>query len=186
MKRLVRTQGIAHARSRRGNALLEGALSFLPLMLLTFGMIDMSMWLFVRGTVQSAAREAVRFGITYNTTYGGQSCSTQTVCAKKVLVANGLGFINANNVDQYVTINYYATDNLSTPLTSADIGRVLPDGTKITNINQTGFLMEVRVTSFPWSFMAPTSLMPKTMNISVSTSDVLQGLPVGVFSYPTP
>jgi Flp pilus assembly protein TadG len=166
--------------------MLEGALSFLPLMILTFGMIDMSMWLFVRGTIQSAAREAVRFGITYNTSYNNISCSTQTNCAKLVLVHNALGFVNNGNADTYVTVRYYAPDNLSTPLTQSDIGRILPDGTRINNINQTGFLMEVRVNNFPWSFMAPTSYMPASMAITVNTSDVLQGLPVGVFQYPAP
>jgi len=165
---------------------LEGALSFLPLLVLTFGLVDMSMWLFVRGTIQQAAREAVRFGITYNTNYNGVSCSSQSNCAKQVLIANALGFINANNINTYVTVNYYAPDNLSTPLSQSDVGRVLADGTKINAINQTGFLMEVRVNAFPWSFMAPTKYMPNALNISVSTSDILQGLPVGVFVYPTP
>jgi Flp pilus assembly protein TadG len=167
--------------------MLEGALSFLPLMVLTLGMIDMSMWLFVRGTIQSAAREAVRFGITYNTSYNGQSCGSQTNCVKKVFTANSMGFINTNNIDQYVTVRYYAYDNLSTPLTAADVGRVLADGTRINAINQTGFLMEVRVTAFPWSFMAPTSYLPNSpLNIHVATSDVLQGLPVGQFDFPQP
>jgi Flp pilus assembly protein TadG len=167
--------------------MLEGALSFLPLMILTLGLVDMSMWLFVRGTIQSAAREAVRFGITYNTTYNGTGCGSQTNCAKAVLLANALGFINSTNINTYVTVNYYAPDNLTTPLNSGDIGRVLPDGTRIVAINQTGFLMELRVNAFPWSFMAPTSYLPNSpLTINVSTSDIMQGLPVGQFTYPTP
>jgi Flp pilus assembly protein TadG len=172
---------------RRGNALLEGAISFFPLIVLTFGLIDVSMWVFVRGAVQSAAREAVRFGITYRTTYNGEPCGNQTECAKKVLLANALGFINLENVETYTQVNYYANDNLATPLTAADVGRVLPDGREISAINMTGNLMEVRITNFPWSLMFSGEYLPSSpLNINVSTSDVLQGLPVGTFSYPAP
>lgn len=174
-------------KSRRGNAFVEGALSFFPLILLTLGLVDISMWVFVRGAIQSAAREGVRFGITYLTNYNGSACLNQSDCAKKVLVANALGFINDTNKDTYVTVNYYANDNLATPLTAADVGRTLPDGRKITAINMTGNLMEVRITAFPWSFMFPTSYLPNNpLNINVSTSDILQGLPVGEFNYPAP
>jgi hypothetical protein len=155
-------------------------------MFLTLGLVDVSMWLFVRGAIQSAAREAVRFGITYQTSIGGQSCGNQTACAKQIVVDNAIGFINSSNVNTYVTVNYYAKDNLNQPLTLADIGRVLPTGERIDAINQTNNLMEVRVTNYPWSFMFPSSLMPATLNVNVSASDVLQGLPVGVFSYPAP
>lgn len=174
-------------KSRRGNAFLEGALSFFPLILLTLGLIDISMWVFVRGAVQSAARESVRFGITYQTNYNGSSCGSQTNCAKQVVLTNALGFINPANIETYVTVNYYANDNLATPLTGADVNRVLPDGRTITAINMTGNLMEVRITNYPWGFLFPTSYLPTSpLNINVSTSDILQGLPVGVFTYPAP
>jgi len=156
-------------------------------MLLTLGLVDVSMWLFVRGAVQSAAREAVRYGITYQTSINGVSCSNQTQCAKQIVVANAIGFINSSNVNTYVTVNYYAKDNLNQPLTASDVGRTLPTGEKINAINQTDNLMEVRITNFPWSFMFPTSYMPSSpLNINISASDVLQGLPVGVFNYPAP
>lgn len=185
MTRLNGPQG--RNKSRRGNAFLEGALSFFPLILLTLGLVDISMWIFVRGAIQSAAREAVRYGITYQTNINGTSCTSQSNCAKQVLISNALGFINANNINTYVTVNYYASDNLTTPLTTGDVGRTLPDGRNITAINMTGNLMEVRITAFPWSFMFPTSYLPANpLNINVSTSDILQGLPVGVFTYPTP
>lgn len=185
MTRLNGPQG--RNKSRRGNAYLEGALSFFPLILLTLGLIDISMWVFVRGAIQNAARESVRFGITYKTTIDGVSCSSQTNCAKKVLLSNALGFINTDNIETYVRVNYYASDNLTTPLTTADVGRVLPDGRTITAINMTGNLMEVRVLAFPWNLIFPTSYLPANpLNISVSTSDILQGLPVGVFAYPAP
>jgi Flp pilus assembly protein TadG len=185
MKRLLRSPGRG-STSRSGNAFLEGALSFLPLMILTLGMVDMSMWLFVRGTIQSAAREAVRFAITYQTNYNGTSCGSQTNCAKTVLIQNALGFINASNINTYVSINYYCKDDLTTPLNAGNVGG-LCDGIAMTAINQTGNLMEVRVNAFPWSFMFPTSYLPNSpLNISVSTSDVMQGLPVGQFVYPAP
>lgn len=178
---------------RRGNYFLETALAFTPLMILIFGIIDVSTWLFIRANLQQAVREGVRFHITYGANYGpanaAVNCNTsgQTACTKRVVRDFSLGFINANNVDTHVRVFYYAPNNLTTPLQQSQLPLVLADGRRITNLNQTGNLVEVRIENYPWSFMFPTQYLPNSpMNLSASAADVLQGLPVGTFTYPNP
>lgn len=182
---------------RRGNYFLETALAFTPLILLMLGIVDVSLWLFVRANLQQSVREAVRFHITYGTSYTPTSganqqainCTSvgQTACTKRVVSDVSLGFINDSNRDTYVKVFYYAPDNLSTPLTAGQLPKTLADGRRITNLNQTGNLVEVRIENFPWSFMFPTQYLPSSpMTINAAASDVLQGLPVGTWTFPNP
>lgn len=188
-------RSLRHKPSRRGNYFLETALAFMPLMILMLGIIDVSTWLFIRANLQQAVREGVRFHITYGASYSSPgnptptNCNTlgQTACTKLVVRDVSLGFINASNVETYVKVFYYSPNNLTTPLTASQLPLNLPDGRRITNLNQTGNLVEVRIENYPWSFMFPTQYLPSNpMNLNAAAADVLQGLPVGVFTYPNP
>ena len=49
---------------------MEAALVFLPLMALMLALIDFSLALFLRATMQNAVREGVRYAVTYQTSGG--------------------------------------------------------------------------------------------------------------------
>jgi Flp pilus assembly protein TadG len=50
--------------SRRGQVLVESALVLMPLLFLIFGILDSGMALWVRATIEHAAREGCRYAIT--------------------------------------------------------------------------------------------------------------------------
>lgn len=181
-------------KNRKGNAFVEFAISIGPLLVLMLLIVDVSRWAWTRGQLHHAVREGARFAITFSTSYNGQSCGSTTACVKQVISDNSLGLVNASNADTYVRVNYYSPDNLTTPLRQSDLPKTLPDGRRINNLNQTGNLIEVQVAAFPWNWAVPFSHVPgygasltwAQMTISVESSDVMQGLPVGQFTYPNP
>ncbi len=178
-------------RRESGHVALEMALGFLPLMAMIFAIMDFSMVIFIQGAFQNATEEAVRFGITYNLTYNGTTYGTQTAAMTAVVEANSFGFLNSTNGSTYITVNYFLPNNLSTPATTASLNLptgVVVNGVLITNLNQTGNVVQVLISGYPWNWMVPLpKFMPgKTLTIGATSLDVLQGLPVGVFTYPSP
>ncbi|HEY1759714.1 MAG TPA: TadE/TadG family type IV pilus assembly protein [Bryobacteraceae bacterium] len=180
---------------QKGHVMLEAALCFLPLMALMFGIMDFSFSIFMQSSFQNATREAVRFGITYGLVYNGTTYSSQTLAMTAVAQANAFGFLNATTTlpdgttgASKIQVNYYFPDNLSTPATAASLPYTTTTTPSyiITNLNQTGNVLEVRVNSYPWNWMVPLpNFMPgKGINLSASSLDVMEGLPVGVFTYP--
>ena len=73
-----------------GSQVVEASLVIIPMFLLTFMMLDVSMVIFVRTTLQEAVREGDRYAITgQNTTGPCQDDSIKTVVKKY-----GLGFLS--------------------------------------------------------------------------------------------
>ena len=175
------------ARNQRGANIVESALIFLPLFALIFMIADVSMVVFLRGTLQNAVREGVRFAITYSTSYQGSPCATQSACIKQVMQANSMGFLTGAN-SSYINIKYYAPCALSTPLTGSTVCNTPPPPTNINFINQPGNVVEVSVTNYPWNWMVPLPgfAAGTGLTLTASAADVLQGLPVGTLVPPTP
>jgi len=172
------------------------ALAFLPLMAIIFGILDFSMAIFIQGAFQNATREAVRFGITYNLTYNGTAYNTQTAAMTAAVQNNAFGFLSGNLSDgttgaSKISVNYYLPNNLSTPATIADLNLptgVVINGVTIKDLNATGNVVQVSITGYPWNWMVPLpNFMPgRSISIGATSLDVLQGLPVGAFNYPSP
>lgn len=174
-------------RCRRGNAMVEFALCALPFFGMFLGIADVAFAVFLKNMLQSAVRDGVRFGVTYGLNYNSSGCANQTDCVKLVVRDNALGFLNGEKAS-LVQVKYYSPDNLTTPLTTANVGpgKFLANGEELLYVNQKGNLMEVSVVDFPWNWMVP---LPKTWpgsNIKMTqhASDVLQGYPVGTNSPP--
>jgi Flp pilus assembly protein TadG len=158
--------------------LVETALVMLPMLAIMFGIIDVSMVVFLRGLFQSAAREGVRFAVTYSPTYNGLTCTTQSACIKQVVQDNAIGFLAGTAGAARITIRYFNPSDLSTAVTTA---------TPPAYINQSGNVVEVAIAS-PWNWMVP---MPGfnsggAMTINAVASDVLQGYAAGNRTPPAP
>ncbi len=182
-------------KGRAGNAMIEFSLCALPLFALFFGISDIALAVFIKSMLQSAVRDGVRFGITYATTLNGTSCTNQTTCIKQVVQGASLGFLSGTSGAAYIAVRYFQPTDLSTPLTAADCGtgKTIKNDTysparQLLYMNQTGNLIEVSVTNFPWNWMVPLpNYMPGTqMKFNTAASDVLQGYPVGATQPPTP
>jgi len=187
----------AKSGNQRGHVAVEMALGFLPLFAFFIGVLEFSFSIFMQCSFQDATRQAVRFGITYNLTYNGTAYSSQTDAMTAVAQAFSFGFLSSSLTladgstgASKIQVNYYFPDNLSTPATAAQLPYTTTTTPSyvITNLNQTGNVVEVRVNSYPWNWMVPLpNFMPgKSINLSASSLDVLEGLPVGQTTYPSP
>jgi Flp pilus assembly protein TadG len=187
---------VTRRREQRGNSFIETSLVLVPFMAIVFGLIDFSTVIFIQGTLQGAARQAVRFGITFTSTYGATNCNNgQSVCIAQVAKDNAMGFLSGST--NYITVNYYTPNSLTTPVMSCVSGtctmvgtlpQTLANGTTVTYANQPGNVVEVVIAGFPWSWMVPiANYTPGTgLTLRASSADVLEGLVVGQLTPPTP
>jgi Flp pilus assembly protein TadG len=188
---------------QRGNAILEGALIFLPMMALLLGIVDVSLAVYIQSTLTSATREGARFAITYGSSYNGNSCaSSQASCIAEVVQNNAIGLPAGLNTS-YITVNYYTTNDLTHPVEACNSGncttsvctvstctlpQTLSNGTVVSYANQPGNVVEVVVAGYPWNWLVP---MPgyqagTGVTLSAASIDVLGGLAVGTTVPPSP
>jgi Flp pilus assembly protein TadG len=159
---------------RTGSACLELALIFLPLFAVLFAFVDFSMPIFLRSTLQSAVRAGVRYAVTYQTGSGlGQDDSI-----RQVVQRNALGLLQGSAGAARITIDYYPPTDLSDQVTGA-------------GSNAPGNVVEVSVSNYTWSWIAPLSggfnpgfYSRSPLLISVSSADRMESLPAGVLSPP--
>ncbi|MDX2151949.1 MAG: TadE family protein [Bryobacteraceae bacterium] len=152
--------------------MVEAALIFLPLMALLVALIDFSLVIFIKSTIQFAVREGVRYAITYQTVSGqGHDASIRTMVEN-----NSMGFLKGKG--QYIKVDYYNPTNLTTPVTGL-------------GSNGPGNVVEVKVDQLPWSWLAPlqpdynqAGARKSPFSLSASAADVMQGLPVGQIQPP--
>jgi Flp pilus assembly protein TadG len=188
-----------------GNALLESALVLMPMLALMFGIVDVSFGIYAQSTLSSAAREGTRYAITYNTSCSG----SQAACVATVVQNNAIG-LPAGLGSQYITVNYYTTNNLSTPVmacsngscttnsicgssqtaacTNGSLNITLTDGTIVNYVNSPGNVVEVVIGGYPWNWMVPMPGYQAGTGITMRAAsvDVLGGLAVGTSTPPTP
>jgi Flp pilus assembly protein TadG len=196
----------ARAKKRhrqRGNAILEGALIFLPMMAIFLGIIDVSLAVYIQSTLTSATREGARFAITYGSSYNGNSCATsQATCIASVVQNNAIG-LPSGLASSYITVNYYTANDLTHPVEACSAGscstavctastctlpQTLTNGTVVSFANQPGNVVEVVVAGYPWNWLVP---MPgyqagTGITLSAASMDVLGGLAVGTVVPPSP
>jgi len=198
----LRTGGVKRAR-QRGNAILEGALIFLPMMAFFFGIVDVSLAIFIQSTLTTATREGTRFAITYGSTFNGNSCaSSQSSCVDQVVQYNAVGLPSGLS-DSYITVNYYTANDLANPVMACNAGtcstavctvatcqlpQTLTNGTIVTTANQPGNIVEVVVAGYPWNWLVPMPGFSAGTGITLGARsvDVLGGLAVGTSTPPTP
>ncbi len=159
-------------KNQRGNQMLESALCFLPMMALFFGLIDVCYAVSIQSLLAAATRAGSRWAVTFQSTYDGSTCSSQAACTAQVVQDNAVGFLAGTKID-YVTVNYYVPNNLTTPVMSCSAGTCTPSATvtlpdtytvttssgttsvTINYANQPGNIVEVIIPSFPLLWMVP-------------------------------
>jgi Flp pilus assembly protein TadG len=184
---------------QRGNELVEMALIFVPMMVMFFGILDVSLVVFLQNTLMHATREGARFSMTFSSTYNGNSCAaSQAGCIAQVVQTNAFGFLNGNKAN-YITVNYYTANDLTNPVMvchasctlTGHLPQTLSNGTVVSYPNQPGNIVEVVVSNYPWNWLFPVSatkysLTSPSVNLNASAVDILGGLPVGTTAPPTP
>jgi Flp pilus assembly protein TadG len=161
----------ARRRKQRGDAILESALCFLPMMALFFGIVDVCFAVSIQSLLSQATRAGSRWAITYSSTYNGNSCAaSQAACIASVVQDNAVGFLAGTKIN-YLKVNYYISNSLTTPVMTCNAGTCTASGTPalpytytpsgstspvtITYANQTGNVVEVTIPNFPLLWMVP-------------------------------
>jgi Flp pilus assembly protein TadG len=166
--------GCVRRRKRRssGSALVEYALTFVPLWALIFAFVDLGLMLFRWSTLENAVREGCRYAITFQTADGlGQDASIAQVVERYAM-----GVVKVSDSPQHIYVRYYSPANPTVPITA---GGNLP-----------GNIVQVSVEQVSWAWIAPLSgtiggiYATAPFTLSVYSSDILGGYPAGVNNVP--
>jgi Flp pilus assembly protein TadG len=189
----------AHRVKRQsGNAMLEAALIFLPMIAIFLGIIDVSLAVYVQSTLTAAAREGARFAITFQSSdpYGDSCATSQATCIATVVQNYAVG-LPGGLPSADITVNYYTANDLTNPVEICNSGtctqsgvlpQTLSNGKVVTYANQPGNVVEVVVANYPWNWLIP---MPgftagKGITLGAASMDVLGALAVGTSVPPNP
>jgi Flp pilus assembly protein TadG len=164
---------ISNNRRRKsgGQAIVENALTLIPMLTMILGITDFGLMIFRWTTLQNAVREGTRYAVTFQVDTSG----TQDKSIENQVTAYGFGLVKTSDSPQTIFVKYY------NPTTFAQV---------TTNGNQPGNVVQVSVqgVKFSWisilngTWWSVHSNSPLTLN--VFASDVLGGFPVGTTSVP--
>jgi Flp pilus assembly protein TadG len=201
---LKKPEGLRRRVARQGgNAMLEAALIFLPMMAMFLGIIDVSLAVYIQSTITAATREGARFAITFQSNYKGTDCTASQAACTALVVQNYAVGLPAGLASSYITVNYYTANDLANPVEACNAGscstavcavstctlpQTLSNGTVVNFANQPGNVVEVVVAGYPWNWLIP---MPgftagKSLTLGAASMDVLGALVVGTTVPPNP
>jgi TadE-like protein len=168
---MTKNQCSARRKTRQsGHTMLESAFILIPFLALLFGIVDFGMSLFVKSTIQNAVAAGVRYAVTSQTKPG--LCMDDSI--RVVTQSNAMGFLgDPATPNAAISVNYYATTDLSTPLAG---GSIPP--------NSPGNVIEVTA-SYQWNWLTNLSGMmgaPKSsspLNVTAYSSDRVGNLAPG-------
>jgi hypothetical protein len=138
--------------------MVEASLIFVPTFAILFGILDFSIAIFLRSTLQHACREGVRYAVTYQTISGsGHDASIQSV-----VQANAMGFLAGESGREKIRIRYYT-----------------PDTYEETSLNAPNNVVEVSIEDFEWGWIAPLMRSATPLRMGARATDRMEGLPGG-------
>jgi Flp pilus assembly protein TadG len=139
--------------SRKGQSGFEAGLILIPLLVFIFGIIDTSLALWVRSTLEHAAREGARYAITYATQSGLGQCDS----IKRVVVANSVGLLT----DADVSVTFWDGSNPSVASTN------LPDNVVVVSAQRN------------WVWITRLAMGASNLTIRASSADRMESLGAG-------
>ncbi len=154
----------ANSSRQRGSVLVEGVLVVLPLLAILFVILDLSIALFVKNTVQFAVCQGVRYAVTSQTLAGkGQDDSI-----KSVIQGYTLGFLDYLSPDHVgknrIAITYYDPVSLA-PLAGA-------------GSNAGGNIVVVSASGLSWAWMVPLLHRAAPLQFAVSSAAIMEATPI--------
>jgi hypothetical protein len=138
---------------RRGSAILDSAVLLMPLMMMVLGLVDFSLGIFVRNSVQFAVREGCRYGVTGQTKSGMGHLDS----IRDVVKQTSFGFVEEN---EQISITFYDRNGL---------GELTGSGS-----NASGNVLQVSVPNFQWQWIVVGAFGVGPLKFTVSSSDVLE------------
>jgi hypothetical protein len=137
-----------------GSQVVETTLVIIPMMLMTFLMLDLSMVIFLRTTMQEAVREGDRYAITGQNSPG--PCQDDSI--KHVVKHFALGFLNSTTAAATIHVQF-----------------VNPD-TGGQGTNAYGNIVNVKIEGYKYAAMAPFERLNFPLYIFAEASDIVEPL----------
>jgi Flp pilus assembly protein TadG len=128
--------------SQQGQAVVEASVVVLPFFAILFLLIDLSLAVFVRCTLQHAVQEGLRYGITSQTD-GAPGLDT---AVRRVVQRAALGFLSGDDGLTKIQIRFYNKNTLEL---------IDETGGYVDDADQSGNILEVAVEDFAWAPLAP-------------------------------
>jgi len=141
--------------SRRGAEIIEVSLIIVPLLGLTFLLLDLSMVLFLRSTFQHAVREGVRYGITGDNATG--PCQDDSI--KQVVKNSAIGFLNSTTASATIHVHFMSPVNGSR------------------SDNSPGNIIQVSVENYRYGPLAPYQRVGSNPTIWARAYDLVEPYP---------
>jgi Flp pilus assembly protein TadG len=150
------------------------ALVLVPFLAILCGFFDLCMVVMRWTTLQNAVREGCRYAVTFQRVSGlGQDASIRAAVERA-----SMNLVSASASPPQITVEYFSPSAPTTPIPA-------PNG------NVPGNIVEVSVVNYPWRWLAPISgtlsnpfYATSPFQITVLSSDILGGYPVGLTSVP--
>jgi hypothetical protein len=154
----------AKSARRRGSVLVEGAMAILPLLAVLFAVVDFSVAIFVKNTVQFAVCQAVRYAVTSRT----MGSLGQDASIRAVVQLHTMGFLDSLSPDHIgnnrIAITYYDPVSL---IPVAGVGS-----------NVGGNIVVVSASGLSWAWMVPLLRSAAPLQFSVSSADIMEATPI--------
>jgi Flp pilus assembly protein TadG len=155
----------------RGAEMLEFTFALLPLLMMTFLLLDACWGMFVKGTLAFAAHEGVRVGITIT---GTQAAGTDlTTMVKTIVQQQSLGLLSGAGGLAKIKVNYYQPPAPGSTAAATDVS-TQPSGNSPSNIMQVsvqGFSLKPLV---PRLFGLGKPVDVTTTAISAVAADIIE------------
>ncbi len=148
----------ARRRRQKGAELVEASLIAVPVLAITFLLIDLSMVVYLRSTFQHAVREAVRYGVTGQNSTG--PCQDDSI--KSIVKTNAGGWLNNTNAASTIHVRFLS-----------------PVDGSATN-NDRGNIVEVSVESYGYGPLAPFQRVNLPVQLTARAYDVMESIPGGL------
>jgi Flp pilus assembly protein TadG len=154
MRGLKSPAGTARATKsgERGSQVIEATLVFVPMLLMTYLMVDLSMVIFLRTTMQEAAREGARYAITGQNTTG--PCQDDSI--KTIVKAHAAGYLGTTAGLAAMHVQFV------NPVTGGQ------------GANAPGQIVNVKIENYKYNAMAPFQRLNYPLYVSAMASDVIE------------
>lgn len=131
-----------------GAELLEFTLTFLPLLVMVFYLLDVSWAIFVKSTLEYSVRAGVRYGITITGTQATAASSDLTTMIKTRVQANSLGLLTGSAGLAKILVHYFQPPAPGSNAAATDVSGQ-PYG------NSPGNIVQVSIQNFTLVPLAP-------------------------------
>ena len=181
MSKTINTRSKHRALNQSGHSALEGSLVLVPFLAMFLALIDFSMAVFLKNTMQFAVKQGVRYAITsqtgatpvaYTSDFDNTGATGQDAAIKNTIVSNSFGYLH-----------YVAPLGTGRPCTGRGcISIKYFDPVTLVEVtgvgsNAGGNVVQITAHDLTWAWMVPLLRSATPLKFAVSSADVMEASP---------